>query len=303
MSCKIIVDSFNDPTYLHGSVICYIPKTIKIREVRCILKGKEYTSFQQGEYAFYGKNIFLLREVVLYNRDTIEAGTYRFPFEFRLPPDLPNSLQMKHGCIKYTLKAYVDIPLSFDYIEKIGVLFSHPVDLNVQHGILLGNITYEWEEKMNWISCFACCDNGLSTMRCTLQEKNAYVSGEVLNMFVDVKNISKTNMQRLDVTLTRITTFKVHGGNCVTQKRFLAFQTYDGVSSNTQRSYSIDYRIPQSIVPNNFFWCKLIEEVFRLRVVGVYPSCYDDLIVDFYLVIGQIPLNNLAEDEETTRTN
>lgn len=44
---------------------------------------------------------------------------------------------MKHGCIKYTLKAYVDIPLSFDYIEKIGVLFSHPVDLNVQHGILL----------------------------------------------------------------------------------------------------------------------------------------------------------------------
>lgn len=57
---------------------------------------------------------------------------------------------------------------------------------------------------MNWISCFACCDNGLSTMRCTLQEKNAYVSGEVLNMFVDVKNISKTNMQRLDVTLTRV---------------------------------------------------------------------------------------------------
>lgn len=101
-----------------------------------------------------------------------------------------------------------------------------------------GNITYEWEEKMNWISCFACCDNGLSTMRCTLQEKNAYVSGEVLNMFVDVKNISKTNMQRLDVTLTRVS------------KQLIFNKTYLFLFSIKKRRYSFILLLPSQHSPD-----------------------------------------------------
>ncbi|GAN00717.1 hypothetical protein MAM1_0002c00139 [Mucor ambiguus] len=38
---------------------------------------------------------------------TFEAGTYKFPFSFKIPPSLPHSFKGKHGSIEYELDAYV----------------------------------------------------------------------------------------------------------------------------------------------------------------------------------------------------
>lgn len=41
-------------------------------------------------------------------------------------------------------------------------------------------------------------------MKVTLEERNAYLPGELLKMFVEVKNFTSYNIERLDVTLTRV---------------------------------------------------------------------------------------------------
>ncbi|CAH1111889.1 unnamed protein product [Psylliodes chrysocephalus] len=300
MSCKIQLSSIPEVgSSFNGKVICQIPNAIRTREIRCVLKGREKTRFKQGKNTVTGLHEFLLAKQVLYDKDSIEPGTYEFPFEFYLPPDLPNSVERDSGSIRYSLTATVDIPFDFDYEEKIRMEFTHPVDLNLQHGVLLGNITYEWQET---ISCL-CFDTGNATMKVTLEERNAYLPGELLKMFVEVKNFTSYNIERLDVTLTRVTTFKSDRGSSRRQRVPLSNQTYNGVGSNSENTYSIDFRIPQAILPSNFFRCTIIEEVYRLRVCGVYPPLYDDLIVDINLIIGVIPLRSVAVDGATILGN
>ncbi|CAH1111890.1 unnamed protein product [Psylliodes chrysocephalus] len=101
MSCKIQLSSIPEVgSSFNGKVICQIPNAIR-------------------------------------TRDSIEPGAYEFPFEFFLPPDLPNSVERDHGSIRYSLTATVDVPFGFNYEEKMRISFQHPVDLNLQHEVLL----------------------------------------------------------------------------------------------------------------------------------------------------------------------
>jgi len=44
----------------------------------------------------------------------LKPGSYKYPFQFQLPPDTPSSFEGHIGRVRYYVKATMDIPWAFD---------------------------------------------------------------------------------------------------------------------------------------------------------------------------------------------
>lgn len=54
-----------------------------------------------------------LQNIIFFNAGeiTIKPGSYTFPFQCSLPPDLPTSLEARYGYIRYEAHVKVDRPI------------------------------------------------------------------------------------------------------------------------------------------------------------------------------------------------
>jgi len=62
----------------------------------------------------------------------LEAGTYRYPFTFPLPPNVPSSFEGEHGYVRYTVEAKIDRPWKFDHVSRSAFTVINHVDLNLE---------------------------------------------------------------------------------------------------------------------------------------------------------------------------
>jgi hypothetical protein len=71
----------------------------------------------EGREVYIGEKTYLLGgggEVV-----QMLSGFHQFNFEIRLPPNLPRSLESRHGSIRYWVEGRLDIPWSIDKTYKV----------------------------------------------------------------------------------------------------------------------------------------------------------------------------------------
>ena len=78
------------------------------------------------------------------NKRELSAGINFWPFVFRIPENIPSSLEAKKGYIRYSIKVKVDIPMGFDDKKKIYFSVNTPVDLNKSPDALVSSISWQY---------------------------------------------------------------------------------------------------------------------------------------------------------------
>jgi hypothetical protein len=139
-----------------GEVIVQLDQDTPLRGIRLMLKGYEKSSWREGSgkhrhthsetHNFFDEELTLqgrprlgLGELVAdsfkgvfskENYEVLRAGSYRYPFSYVLPPDLPGDYEsaLTNSRIYYGLKAQVDLPLKFDLQAERSLVVHEPAD-------------------------------------------------------------------------------------------------------------------------------------------------------------------------------
>jgi len=62
----------------------------------------------------------------------MEAGSYKYPFSFTLPTNVPSSFEGQQGYVRYTAKATMDRPWKFDHVTRCAFTVISVLDLNLE---------------------------------------------------------------------------------------------------------------------------------------------------------------------------
>lgn len=79
---------------------------------------------------YSGHNELLRNEIWLYRDSHIGPGSFKWPFSFNLPQNLPSSYKGIYGKIEYLLKATVDRNYRFLYESRANIVVFSPVYLH-----------------------------------------------------------------------------------------------------------------------------------------------------------------------------
>ncbi len=118
-----------------GNVQVALNEGMKMRGIKIRFEGKARTHWTEHHSHGTGQNRH--SETVHYHGEEVyvdtgdvgiwgfgggdqvlAAGSYRFPFQFFLPPNCPTSFEGVHGSIRYTVKSVIDKPWKFDHSVK-----------------------------------------------------------------------------------------------------------------------------------------------------------------------------------------
>lgn len=142
ISIKLDKEEFTGGDTVSGEVAVQLDQDTPFRGIRLVWKGYEEASWREGSgktrHTHSETRKFFDEEITLQGRprlgvgelladsfkgvfskesyEVLRAGTYRYPFTYVLPPDLPGDYEsaLTNSRIQYTVKAEVDLPLKFD---------------------------------------------------------------------------------------------------------------------------------------------------------------------------------------------
>lgn len=86
---------------------------------------------ERHSVTYTGHNEIIRNEIWLHGECHIGPGTFKWPFTFNLPMNVPSSFKGEYGAVEYTLKAKVDRPYKSDYEFKATIMVFSPIDFNV----------------------------------------------------------------------------------------------------------------------------------------------------------------------------
>ncbi|WBW75568.1 arrestin-related substrate adaptor Aly3 [Schizosaccharomyces osmophilus] len=157
-------DSLDSAARISGVVVLSIAQPIRIRNIKLRLAGRSFvcwsdeskSSSNGGNKIRRQVNQILDRQWSFLSGDgnkTIQDGNYEYPFDYQLPPDIPESIERVPGChIIYTLTACLEratIPstnlesaLQFRVVRTIP-----PNSLDLMHSVSVSDI---WPSKVNY---------------------------------------------------------------------------------------------------------------------------------------------------------
>ena len=107
---------------VEGNVVIETTKDVPSRGLYLDVLGRESTEITRN----YGKSSVTYRShadlcawrLPLQGEGTVAAGTYRFPFQFQIPPNGLPSYEGRHAWVRYSLEARLDVPLWLDTVWK-----------------------------------------------------------------------------------------------------------------------------------------------------------------------------------------
>lgn len=157
--------AFQPSESLTGNAYVTLKDVVKINAVLLKVVGEERTHWteQRGgnkkrssTQHFYGRNTHFAVKLPLMQAATLAPGSYQFPFQVQLPPDLPTSMSWAYGSasahITYTVQVEVDKAGFFSWDIK-----SKPIVFQVFHNQNYAStaIDISGAEQVN----FCCCIN------------------------------------------------------------------------------------------------------------------------------------------------
>lgn len=120
---------------LKGTLKLGLKERLKINSVKLRIVGKAKVQWTHGEATYRDVEKYI--DVMLFflkkepNNDLyIEPGDYSYPFEIKLPDNLPTSFEHLNGRIRYSIKGTIDIPWAFDKHTKRSFSVLSHADLN-----------------------------------------------------------------------------------------------------------------------------------------------------------------------------
>ncbi len=160
ISIELRKEEFTGGDTVEGAVLVQLDQDTPYRGIRLVLKGYEEASWREGSgktrhthsetRSFFDEEITLegrprlgFGELLadsfkgVFSKDNYEVlhpGTYRYPFSYVLPPNLPGEYEsaVTNSRIYYGIKAHVDLPLKFDLKAEKRLSVCEPIPATAQ---------------------------------------------------------------------------------------------------------------------------------------------------------------------------
>ncbi|KAL1226508.1 Arrestin domain-containing protein [Trichinella spiralis] len=222
MAVSLRIEYFhNPPAYfsgktVSGNVILYLSSELSIDSLRIICHGFAFTRKAESKctgikqrltYSVFTDNeeYFHLDQMLLkknknftnVNSSFLDAGIHKFPFEFHLPADCPNSFESKYGSIRYYCKALLTKDDSVLIMDKQLFTILNGIDFNIsiESELVNSNPTSYSTELIH--------SKGKHLVICRLELPNTkFVPGEMVRCKFHIWHASKKD--KLNVTCVQL---------------------------------------------------------------------------------------------------
>lgn len=201
---------------VNGEVQLELKEDVKVRAIRLEFGGFAHVRWTEQHGS--GKH---RRTVTYYSREDyfkqivncqspppgsdnmiLKPGSYRYPFQFQLPPAMPSSFEGHFGRVRYYVKATMDKPWAFDedithYYTVVNLL-----DLNMQP-----DASKPGEAANSKTLCCLCCESGPITGKHRIN-KLGYVPGEAIQIEAECVNHSNRDVKMTRMELVQVIYYK-----------------------------------------------------------------------------------------------
>lgn len=204
-------------------------------------------------YIFGGKNS---------DCDIITSGKHIVKFEYRLPSTLPYSAEGKHGHVKYSLKANLDIPWAFDLQDEKSFTI---IREDKVENLIECNLPIEMEEVKTF--CCWCCKSGPVTLTVRLT-KSGFSTSEKILVNVQINNQSSKRVENSTLELKRIHKYFCHDPikKLKEHKETLVDIIAKGAEIGENVNFDVEIELPESLTVSNQSICKVYQICYELKV-------------------------------------
>ncbi|XP_060648116.1 arrestin domain-containing protein 1 [Drosophila nasuta] len=227
----------------------------------------------------------------------LPKGKYVFPFQTTIPPQAPTSFNGTHGQVKHEVTLTIDRAVRYNNIFKQCFTVILPNDLNANPS--LSQPLKRIEEKTFW---WGSIFGGNKPMVMDVSTTySAYVPGQKINFHVVLDNQSDVQCQDVKVRLFKNVKYrgKANDQEQVKTTEVRIADKHCGEVDKHNKALFDEYLMVPPTTPSTLserdpiqvsYTLRFIAKTFRLHGGG-------DLIVDFPLVIGTVPLVGSANDK------
>lgn len=190
---------------------------------------------------------------------TLEPGTHRYPFSFKLPELLPGDYEgsSNRSKIRYYLKGYLDIPL------KIDIETTVPLTIHEVHSGSAGKQVSAVNEKTLFDS------GAFVKMQATLG-KDVLLPGESVDCQISIENGSGKPVQAVVVSLQRVETLRVKGASTVNIEEVTATKYEQSAATGEAAELNLSFAIPDNLYPT-IVSGDLVQVEYRILVALEIP--------------------------------
>ncbi|KAJ8674426.1 hypothetical protein QAD02_005688 [Eretmocerus hayati] len=202
-----------------GRVVIGIDSPKKIRGIKLVFKGEADTYFSQwkkcinvngrlisktqkltGHEKYFEASSYLI-ESALGKELVLKPGIHEYKFSFRLPHNLPSSVELAYGHIRYTTTAIIERPWKSDQEFKTFFTVVSDFGLNLhQNGLVSVQTEAKWD-----LSRFCCISRPLS-INISVPTR-VYVPGQTISIKVNVENESGKWVDAVKLILQKVITY------------------------------------------------------------------------------------------------
>ena len=130
-------DQYSAGQTVEGTMIVRCDGEFRCNAIHLTFTGREHTKIVESD----GENSSTYRQERVYFRTKAEfetecvvaAGETRYPFQFRLPDDAPQSYSGANGWSEYSLDGVVEVSWAFDPREQTLIIVHDPAGKRVSH--------------------------------------------------------------------------------------------------------------------------------------------------------------------------
>jgi hypothetical protein len=211
-------------------------------------------------------------------------------FSYHLPSDLPYSVEGEFGNIRYKIEATLDIPWSLiDIDDKMTFVVARHDDLNHFPDLRLAQ---EVEEIKKF--CWGICDSNPLLIKVRLP-KTGYALGENIILTIEYNNMSKHNVERTEITLSRKDKFICSDPvkkDRSTKTRITATPA-KGISRNSAIKFEHALEIPQILMTSNRRYSEVFQITYELKILVVTDGCSSSPVLKMPITIGTVGMRDV----------
>jgi hypothetical protein len=279
--------------------------------------------FMSNETAI--RNEIQLVEKKSSNADLIlEESDYSYPFEFTIAQDLPTSFEHAHARVRYSVRAIIDIPWSFNLYAAISFTVINKLDLNgmkpqtrqplsqsVQPiktlGCLTGHIDpisikFSINKSKTNIQVFSIGFKESNIFK-LFRHLGVFVPGERIFFNVTIKNKTKHELSNIRVCLVQETKVNAQRKQRKYKKSMAFMSLSKSVASLSEENWSASFRIPAT--------CPTLTGLSRILKINYFfklgvdssetESTKNELSIP--ITIGSIPLQEQSVTHSSKKSN
>lgn len=261
---------------------------------RTVMTGPGQISVESYTLPYFSVEYYTLQRLLLAGDGTtfttLEPGTLVYPFQFKLPTDLPSSFTFGYGTVSYALKVKLKRPLLKRNIRSsMSLTVNGILDLN-----LSPTAVSPQKIKDSKGSNFCVCRKGKISFILELS-RSGYVPGEMLEFIAQVDNKSN-KLVNLKGSLVQVCTFyakkrmKTVTG-CVCEVNGPVVDKGDNEMWEAQPGLRIPAVYPTGLAGN----CSIIDVQYFFELTVMISGLSKNITGRLPVLIGTVPLKSAMD--------